>query len=215
VFGRDPQVILATLIAFVVGITVHEFCHAWTALMLGDDTARRQGRVTLNPLAHLDPVGTLGMLMIAVLGFGIGWGRPVPVNPGRLRGRQRGMAVTALAGPLSNVVLATVFAIPYRFGGGLAVPSFAEVTLQQLVVVNILLAAFNLIPIPPLDGLKIVTGLLPDFWYPYLVLLERYGIGILLVLIVLGAWGGGSILAAMYLPVFRLLFTLIVGRPPF
>ena len=214
-FGRDPQVILATLIAFVVGITVHEFCHAWTALMLGDDTARRQGRVTLNPLAHLDPVGTLGMLMIAVLGFGIGWGRPVPVNPGRLRGRQRGMAVTALAGPLSNVVLATVFAIPYRFGGGLAVPSFAEVTLQQLVVVNILLAAFNLIPIPPLDGLKIVTGLLPDFWYPYLVLLERYGIGILLVLIVLGAWGGGSILAAMYLPVFRLLFTLIVGRPPF
>jgi Zn-dependent protease len=215
VFGRDPQSILATLVAFVVGITVHEFCHAWTALMLGDDTARRQGRVTLNPLAHLDPIGTLGMLMIAVLGFGIGWGRPVPVNPGRLRGRQRGMAVTALAGPLSNVVLATLFAVPYRFGGGVAVPPFVDVLLQQLVVVNILLAAFNLIPIPPLDGLKILTGLLPDFWYPYLVPLERYGIGILLVLIVLGAWGGGSILAAMYVPVFRLLFTLIVGRPPF
>ncbi len=214
-FGRDPQVILATIIAFVAGITVHEFCHAWSALMLGDNTARRQGRVTLNPLAHLDPIGTLGMLMIAVVGFGIGWGRPVPVNPARLRGHQRGMALTALAGPLSNVVLATAFAIPYRFGGELAVPSFVAVLVQQLVVVNILLAAFNLIPIPPLDGLKILTGILPAFWYPYLAPLERYGVGILLVLILLGSWGGGSILAEMYLPVFRLLFTLIVGRAPF
>lgn len=214
-FGREPEVILATIVAFVVGITVHEFCHAWSALMLGDDTAQRQGRVTLNPLAHLDPIGTLGMLMIAVLGFGIGWGRPVPVNPNRLRGRQRGMAVTALAGPLSNVVVATLFAIPYRFGGGLDVPPLVGVLVQQLVVVNILLAAFNLIPIPPLDGLKILTGLLPDFWYPYLAPLEQYGVAILLVLIVLGSWGGSSILAAMYLPVFRLLFTLIVGQAPF
>lgn len=214
-FGRDPQVILATIIAFVVGITVHEFCHAWSALMLGDDTAQRQGRVTLNPLAHLDPIGTLGMLLIAVVGFGIGWGRPVPVNPSRLRGRQRGMAVTALAGPLSNVVLATAFAIPYRFGGGLAVPPFVDTLLLQLILVNILLAAFNLIPIPPLDGLKILTGILPNFWYPYLVPLERYGVGILLVLILLGGWGGASILAEMYVPVFRLLFTLIMGQAPF
>ncbi len=211
--GRlDAETILATLIAFVVAITIHEFAHAWTALRLGDDTAARLGRVTLNPLAHLDPIGSIGLLLIVFLGFGIGWGRPVPVNPNRLRWGHRGMAVTALAGPLSNVLLALAFALPYRLGLP-AAPEPVATFVQRLILVNLLLAAFNLIPIPPLDGLKILLGILPAFWYPVLAPLERYGIGILLVLIVLGSMGG-SVLAAMYLPVFRLLLRLVVGEAP-
>lgn len=212
--GRsDPETILATLVAFVIAITIHEFAHAWTALRLGDDTAARLGRVTVNPLAHLDPIGSIGLLMIVFLGFGIGWGRPVPVNPNRLRWGHRGMALTALAGPLSNVLLAAVFALPYRLGLP-AAPELVMSFVQQLVLVNLLLAAFNLIPIPPLDGLKILTGLLPAFWYPILAPLERYGVGILILLIAFGSFGGG-ILSAMYLPVYRLLFRLVIGQSPF
>ncbi|MCS7051208.1 MAG: site-2 protease family protein [Thermomicrobium sp.] len=211
--GRlDPETILATLVAFVVAITIHEFAHAWTALRLGDDTAARLGRVTLNPLAHLDPIGSIGLLFIVFLGFGIGWGRPVPVNPNRLRWGHRGMGVVALAGPLSNVLVASAFALPYRIGLP-AAPEPVTLVVQQLILVNLLLAAFNLIPIPPLDGLKILLGLLPAFWYPVLAPLERYGVGILLVLIVLGSVGG-SVLAAMYLPVYRLLFRLVLGTTP-
>jgi Zn-dependent protease len=213
VLGRfDAETILATLLAFVVAVTIHEFAHAWTALRLGDDTAARLGRVTLNPLAHLDPIGSIGLLLIVFLGFGIGWGRPVPVNPNRLRWGHRGMALTALAGPLSNVILALAFALPYRIGLP-AAPEPLMAFIQRLILVNLLLAAFNLIPIPPLDGLKILLGILPAFWYPVLAPLERYGVGILLVLILFGSLGG-SILAAMYLPVYRLLFHLVVGQSP-
>src|SRR6185437_4076909 len=106
-----PKYIIATLIAFVIGITVHEFSHAWSALMLGDDTAERQGRVTLNPLSHLDPIGSIGILFLVIGGFGLGWGRPVPINPSRLRGHQRGFGLTAIAGPLSNLLLAVIFVI--------------------------------------------------------------------------------------------------------
>lgn len=212
--GRlNPETILATLVAFVVAITIHEFAHAWTAWRLGDDTAARLGRVTLNPLAHFDPIGSIGILLIIFLGFGIGWGRPVPVNPHRLHWGQRGMALTALAGPLSNILLALAFALPYRIGAA-PIPEVLALFAQRLILVNLLLAAFNLIPIPPLDGLKILLGILPSFWYPILAPLERYGVGILLLLIAFGSLGGGSVLAAMYLPVYRFLFHLVVGQPP-
>ena len=209
--GTSPNVIVATLIAFVVAITVHEFSHAWSALMLGDDTAQRQGRVTLNPLAHLDPIGSIGLLLIVVAGFGIGWGRPVPINPNRLRGGQRGSAVTALAGPLSNVVLAGLFANPLRFG--VSAPESVDLFVRQFVFVNLLLASFNLIPIPPLDGHKILTGFLPAFWYQYLAPLERYGVFILLILMMFGSFTGG-ILQDMYAPVFNALRTVILGSQP-
>ncbi|HUY98846.1 MAG TPA: site-2 protease family protein [Thermomicrobiaceae bacterium] len=205
----DPASIAAILIAFVIGTTVHEFCHAWTALMLGDDTAQRQGRITLNPIMHFDPLGFLGMVLIAIGGFGIGWGRPVPVNPSRLRGRQRGMALTAIAGPVSNVVLATAFALPLRFGN-VSLPHFGMLLVQSMVSVNLLLASFNLIPIPPLDGHKILTGILPSFWYPFLAPLERYGVLILLGLILLGSITA-PILTSLYGPVYGLLHSVIVG----
>lgn len=213
-FGTRPDAthIILTLVAFVVGITVHEFSHAWSALMLGDDTAQRQGRVTLNPIAHFDPIGFLGMVLISLGLFGIGWGRPVPANPGRLRWRQRGMALTAFAGPLSNIVVAALFAIPFRFGTG-DLPPVVDLFVDRMIVINLLLASFNLIPIPPLDGHKILTGLLPDFWYPYLAPLERYGVLILLGLIMIGRIGQ-PILVSMYAPVYGLLRSLIAGPVP-
>lgn len=206
----NPRYIIATLVAFVVGITVHEFSHAWSALMLGDDTAQRQGRVTLNPLSHLDPIGSIGILFLVIGGFGIGWGRPVPISPSRLRWRQRGMGITAIAGPVSNVVLAAIFVIPLRFGH-VDQGTAAYVMLRQMVIINMLLAAFNLIPIPPLDGSKILTGVLPDFWYPYLAPLERYGVVVLLALILFGSIGG-SVLGAMYGPVYNSLAHVLVGN---
>ncbi len=208
--STNPRYIVATLVAFVLGITVHEFSHAWSALMLGDDTAQRQGRVTLNPLSHLDPVGSIGILFLVIGGFGIGWGRPVPIVPSRLRGHQRGMGITAIAGPISNVILAAIFVIPLRFGH-VQSGSSAYIILRQIVVINMLLAAFNLIPIPPLDGSKILTGILPNFWYPYLAPLERYGVVILLALILFGSIGG-SILSAMYSPVYDTLVHVLLGN---
>ncbi len=206
----NPRYIIATLVAFVLGITVHEFSHAWSALMLGDDTAQRQGRVTLNPLSHLDPIGSIGILFLVIGGFGIGWGRPVPISPSRVRGGMRGMGVTALAGPASNVILAAIFVIPLRFGH-LEAGSAPYVFLRQIVLINMLLAAFNMIPIPPLDGSKILNGILPRFWHPYLAPLEQYGVFILLALILFGSLGG-SILSAMYSPVYNGLAHLLIGH---
>jgi Zn-dependent protease len=214
VFGLDnlePLTLIAILFAFVVGITIHEFSHAWSALLLGDDTAARQGRVTLNPLSHLDPIGTIGVLVIAVFGFGIGWGRPVPVNPSRVRWRQRGLGITAVAGPISNLVVAIAFAIPLRVIDTTTVDPNIITIATYMVIVNILLASFNLIPIPPLDGHKILVGILPNFWYPYLAPLERYGIGILLVLIMSTFLFGGGLLRSMYEPPFNALTSLMLG----
>lgn len=211
-FGTpEPVTLVAILLAFGVGITIHEFCHAWSALLLGDDTAARQGRVTLNPLSHLDPIGSIGVLLIAVAGFGIGWGRPVPVNPARVRWRQRGLAITAIAGPVSNIVIATIFVIPLRIVDTSGVDPTIITIATYMVLVNLLLASFNLIPIPPLDGHKILVGILPDFWYPFLAPLERYGIGILLVLIMSSFLFGGSILREMYAPVYDALRSIMLG----
>lgn len=198
----DPLVIVATLLAFIVGTTIHEFCHAWSALMLGDDTAQRQGRITLNPLMHFDPIGFLGMVLISIGLFGIGWGRPVPVNPNRLRGHQRGMALTAAAGPISNIVLAALFAIPLRFGN-LDLSHNALVFLQAMVWVNLLLASFNLIPIPPLDGSKVIGPFLPVNLRHRLYAIEPWGFIIIYLLFV---WGGlGRILAQAAFWTYRLL----------
>ncbi|MCZ2109810.1 MAG: site-2 protease family protein [Dehalococcoidia bacterium] len=195
-FDNPPALIAylaAFLVAYVTGIAFHEFCHAWAANELGDNTAARQGRLTLNPVAHVDPAG---LIMLFLVGFG--WGRPTPVNPYRLRnGVKRGNMLVALAGPLSNLFFAVIAAIPLRTGMVASVASFDDIAnasgseiiglfLVFIVFYNVLLGCFNLIPIPPLDGFKVAVGILPDEASRGLARLEPYGMGILMTLFVIG-----------------------------
>ncbi|MGH2558529.1 MAG: site-2 protease family protein [Thermomicrobiales bacterium] len=213
----EPRQIFAVLGSFIIATTIHEFMHAYTAWRLGDSTARDLGRITLNPLMHFEPFGFFGMVMIS-LGFSfIGWGKPVPVNPNRLGGigilqRQRGMALVAAAGPISNVVQAAAVAIPLRIArnNGTDLGELGYY-MEWFLWVNVLLASFNMIPIPPLDGHKILTGLLPNFWYPIMAPLERYGFIILFGLFFIsGRIGGEGITTAMIFPVQDLLFRLLL-----
>lgn len=157
------------VIVLTLSLSVHEWAHAWSAFRLGDDTASRQGRLTLNPLAHIDPVGTL---LLPLIGVPFGWARPVPVNPtGFRRGvsMSGGMAVTASAGPLSNLVLAIVCAVllGLQLRAGFGNPALAAL-LQWGLSINVSLAVFNLLPVPPLDGSRILEHYVPyrlrDTW---------------------------------------------------
>ena len=212
----DPESFIAGLVAFVVAVTIHEFMHAFTAYQLGDPTAARLGRVTLNPVAHFDPLGFFMLIFLLLGGFGLAWGRPVPVNPGNFRNPKRGMLLVAAAGPLSNLVQATVFAIPLRLAPEMVRgwPPLAGTLLLQLVVINLLLAAFNVMPIPPLDGHKILTGLLPDYWYPILAPLERHGFTILLLILFLPLFLPGplrfDLIGAIVGPVQEVLVRLVL-----
>ncbi|MBI3185538.1 MAG: site-2 protease family protein [Myxococcales bacterium] len=153
------------LVPLLLSLTVHEWAHAWSAYRLGDDTASRLGRLTLNPLAHMDPIGTF---LLPLLGVPFGWAKPVPVNPARFRrdvSMTTGMAITAAAGPISNVVLAVlstvVYGLMFRFSRGLATEGGAALLLTALIQVNVVLALFNLLPVPPLDGSRVVEAFLP------------------------------------------------------
>ncbi|HET6439010.1 MAG TPA: site-2 protease family protein [Anaeromyxobacter sp.] len=165
--GFDLRSGLMMLIPLVLSLTVHEFAHAWSARRLGDDTASRMGRMTLNPLAHIDPIGTL---LLPLLGIPFGWAKPVPVNPARFRPGVRmgtGMALTAAAGPASNILLAlllsaTFAALERYIPGWLAQGRGIGELLEIMIVLNVNLALFNLLPIPPLDGSRIVDGFMPQ-----------------------------------------------------
>lgn len=169
----SPDRLLALAIMFFTSMPVHEWAHAWTAYQLGDDTAALRGRLTLNPLAHLDVIGTLSLF----LGF-FGWGKPVPVNPYRLRGNMRASrALVSFAGPFSNLVMAMLAAIPFRLGlltGSSGFVLFLQQVLFYIVVINLSLMLFNLIPVPPLDGSRILTWLLPARLAVELERLEQY-----------------------------------------
>lgn len=214
-FDLDPERIIFAIATFLVAITVHEFMHAWTASRLGDQTARNLGRVSFNPVVHFDPIGFFLFLLIA-LGFpAIAWGKPVPVNTYNLRplgrlGKKGSMALVALAGPASNVVLAAIAALPLRFGDQAALAGTPLGNFLGLFVsLNLLLAAFNMIPLPPLDGSKILMGLLPNFWSPILAPLERYGFMVLLLLILIGG-PGRQLLNAMIAPVYNALLNVVL-----
>lgn len=181
-YASDPEFLIMVIVAFVVAITIHEAAHALAATWLGDDLPRLQGRVTLNPLRHLDPLGTIA---IAIAPFG--WGRPVLVNPFRLRfGVNRGMALVALAGPLSNVALALALTPVTRQLVAISPYDITTDALSVVVQLNILIAAFNLLPIPPLDGFSVLVGVVPDPLANQLNELRRYGpyllIGVFLLL---------------------------------
>ncbi len=212
----DPFAFFALLVAVAVsltiGITFHEFSHAFAASRLGDPTAARLGRLTLNPKAHLDPTGTV-MLLIA----GFGWGRPVPVDPRQMWNGRRGMAIVSAAGPLSNLALALGFALLFQLGivtsgGGASIEALREPDLvawatliaTYSVLLNLVLAAFNLLPIAPLDGGGILTGILPRAWVPAVARMQRFGPVVLIGIIGLAILTDINVLGFLFDPVLDL-----------
>ena len=187
------------LLPVIIAITFHEAAHAFVARSLGDDTASRLGRVTLNPLKHIDPFGTIllpGVLLLAQSPFLFGYAKPVPVNFAALRNPRRDMVLVAAAGPATNIALAVVAALGFHLLGKLpanAVQWTAE-NLKNAIIFNVILAVFNMFPLPPLDGGRIAVGLLPNFIAVPLARLEHYGmailIGLLIILPLLGSQSG-------------------------
>lgn len=219
-FRLVPPMLVAVGLSLLVAITVHEFSHALVANALGDSTAKRLGRLTLNPMAHLDPMGSAMILMV-----GFGWGKPVPVNPRFLSGGERsGMAIVSSAGPLSNIVTAMLLSIPIRVGlvewrepfrsslfrGG--VEGIIGDLLGYIIFFNVLLAVFNLIPIAPLDGFKVAWGVMPRELATSWARLEPYGPAILLSVIMLDYIARTGILFGVIRPVANTLGLIVVGE---
>ena len=195
------QGILGRLLLFIpvllLSLTVHEFAHAWAARRLGDDTAERMGRLTLNPLAHADPIGTF---ILPLLNVPFGWAKPVPVNPARFRqgvNMAKGMMITSLAGPLSNLLLGIVSAVLLGFvarlapdlgagGDGRGAAHIAAAFLLSMIQMNVVLAVFNLLPIPPLDGSRIVDAFLPARFRGAWESFSRFSMFLLLGLVFFG-----------------------------
>lgn len=211
----NPIGFLLGLIALVIAITVHEFAHAFAAERLGDPTPRLMGRLTLNPLAHLDPLGTI-MLLVARFG----WGKPVQFDPFNLRNPRRDSAIISIAGPISNMLTAGLAAILLQIlfafrvqlltaspiVGMIVIPLVA--LLQPIIIFNVILAIFNLVPVHPLDGFKIVGGLLPEeqsrSWHE----LERYGMIFLLFLII--PFNGVSTISKFISPAINFVVSLLI-----
>lgn len=195
--------ILLGLIPSLLCITLHELSHGLVAYRLGDDTAKRQGRLTLNPLKHLDPMGLLMMLV-----FHVGWAKPVPVNMYRFKDPKRGMALTALAGPASNVVICLVFLFLYGLAffplSGSRAGGYVLQMLELTAYMSLGLAVFNLLPVPPLDGSKVLFSVIRDESYYKLMRYERYGSILMLLLVASGALGRP--LSAVISAVFDALF---------
>jgi Zn-dependent protease len=200
----DPRVFVAFVIAVILGITFHEFSHAAVATLQGDQTARSQGRLTLNPIAHLDPLGSIALILA-----GFGWGRPVPFNPMRMRSHRVGAALVGLAGPAANFVLALVAAIGVRIlfstGTGAFEVDFSLILLDMLVTLNVVLGVFNLLPIPPLDGSRLLSIFLPPSRQSIIYFLDRYGIFLLLALLILAP----NLLTPLFRSITRALYGLV------
>lgn len=184
----EPLIGLSFIGGLIIGITIHEFSHAYVAYRLGDPTAKLQGRMTLNPQSHLDPIGTMALLFL-----GFGWGKPTPFDPFNLRNIKRDSALISVAGAASNFALATALSLPYLiayYTQSLG-PTLADVYtyLSPIIWLNVILGVFNLIPVHPLDGFKVLAGLLPRDWYEDFMQTEKYGIFILLILLFTGIIG--------------------------
>ncbi len=209
---QDLSTFISTAITLLIAFTVHEFAHAWSANQLGDDTPRLNGRLTLNPLSHLDPLGTL-MLLFA----GFGWAKPVPISPSALQRRTpAGVMLVSAAGPLSNLILALVAAIPFQagvlrpgFSSNALIPTAADV-FQYFIFINLILMLFNLLPIFPLDGEKVLTYFLPSSGQATMQRIRPYGPIILIGLIVLGRFGDINLIGTLVgEPASRLFSALI------
>lgn len=217
--GLDIVIVLYLLIGLLVAISVHECSHAWVAYALGDPTAKNAGRLSLNPFAHLHPLGTLSLLFL-----GLGWGKPVHVDATRLRpGPKVGMALVAIGGPIANFVTAALLSIPLRLHlipfmpqkiGGFIISW--GLLLSWVVWLNLALAIFNLIPLTPLDGSRLLSVLLPDRWFAILARYERYGLVLVLLLIVLERFLQTGILTRVLFPPIEFMWRKFTNlTPPF
>lgn len=200
---ENPIYGVAAIVAIVFAISFHEFAHAYAAYRLGDNTAKDLGRLTINPLKHLDIVGTL-LLIIA----GFGWGKPVPFNPYNLKNQKWGPAIVSIAGPLSNVILAVIAGVLLKVlaMNGLPVDNGLSFLLFNLVIINIVLAIFNLIPVPPLDGSKILYAFLPERMTGSVVALERYGPFILIFLVIFAGTLFGALFTFINLSIYNWIY---------
>lgn len=202
------------IFVLIMSIVIHEFSHGYSAYLLGDDTARLQGRLTLNPIKHLDPFGSIILpllLFISTSGkFLIGWARPVPYNPSNLRNGRKGNMIVAFAGIAANLLVAIIFGLLIRFAPILGLPIYDQFAVQafykicsMIVLMNLVLALFNIIPIPPLDGSKILFSLLPSRLRYIENFLERWGVFLLLFFIIF-LWGIVS-------PFIYVVFSFLTG----
>ncbi|MCK5729188.1 MAG: site-2 protease family protein [Methylococcales bacterium] len=187
------QRIVVWILPVIFAITVHEVAHGWVAKKFGDPTADKLGRLTLNPIKHIDLIGTIilpAVLLITLTGYIFGWAKPVPVNPNNFKTPRKTMAIVALAGPVSNLLMAVAWALIMRLGAMLSTHEAISLPLIYMgvagITINLVLALINLIPLPPLDGGRIVAGFLSDKWAFYYGYLERFGTGILLILLLSG-----------------------------
>jgi Zn-dependent protease len=196
----NPQAFVAFVIAVVIAITVHEFSHAAVATIEGDRTPRSQGRLTLNPLAHLDPLGSIALVLA-----GFGWGKPVQFSPFQLRSQRIGAALVGLAGPASNFVLALLSAVVLRLVIYQGVGEFTFLLLQRMVELNIVLGVFNLVPIPPLDGSRLLSIFLPQKHQGIVYFLDQYGIFILLALLIFAP----GLLTPFFNAIIRFVYSLV------
>jgi len=216
----NPATLISRIIVLLTAFSVHEFAHAWAANYFGDRTPKLNGRLTLNPFAHLDPMGSL-LLIVA----GFGWAKPVPVNPYTLRQRSpSAMMWVALAGPLSNLLMAILAALPFQLHlltlddlyasfasqGSSILPTPAGF-LWDFITINLVLMLFNLIPLPPLDGDKIADFFIPDSWRDTVAKVRPYGPIILILLFLVGPYLGVDVLDWILGPPLRLLISLLVG----
>jgi len=193
---------LLTIPAVLWAISFHEFCHAYAAKLVGDPTAERHGRLSFSPFAHFDLVGTLCLLFL-----GFGWAKPVPINTRYFRNPQRDIVLVSLAGVTGNILTAALFVLLFRFLGGSIYSLTGRagiILLRQMIFINIGLAAFNLIPIPPLDGSKVLYAFLPFNALKYYYWLERYGMYVLMALLFTG------VIDVIFRPIFNLLTRLLL-----
>lgn len=211
-FNLDIPDLLTRVITLIIAISVHEFAHAKVADFFGDTTPRSNGRVTLNPLKHLDPIGSLLMIV-----GGFGWGRPVPVNPYALSRRSpSALMLVSLAGPMSNFIMAILAAVPLRAGltSDIAPQPFLPSSysfLSSFIFINLFLALFNLVPLAPLDGDKIADYFFPPFLGRVLEVIRPYGPMILILLVFVGPQFGFDFIGRLVYPPVLNLFSILLG----